>query len=1110
MSKLPWTPWNKVVTLRDELRASDLAMHLFAADLYDVVTGTARPVYGDPREFFALTYPTFNLRQLARDVVARLANENDKAVRQLELTYGGGKTHTLVTLYHLVHDPDRLPTELPAVQEFLQTIGRTPPRARVAVLPFDKLDTERGMEVRGPAGEVRRLKNPWSVLAFQLAGPDGLRKLHADGLDAERDSAPAEPLLKELLETPRRDGLATLVLIDETLMYVRQKVYLEPVWRGRLIDFFQNLTQAAVKAPGCALVASLLATDPRKSDTLGKELTNELYAVFRRQREEGVQPVQKEDVAEVLRRRFFKPESVRDREGFRPHVVAALKGIAELDDETRRKGKAEENRFLQSYPFHPDLTELFYAKWTQMESFQRTRDVLKTFALGLRDAAGWDQSPLVSANVFLGPPGRAGLSEAARELVTVASAEEYEGKKQEWGPILESELAKARDVQLELPGLRHRELEQAVFATFLHSQPITIHQAAATRELLVLVGASRPDKIELEKGLRRWARESWFLDDAGRVEAAGEGDGPALPRTWRLGLRPNLTQMHHDACMQVSGDVIEEVLLKEIGKLKSLTAGTREAGIRVHLLPERVRDVEDDGEFHYAILGPKAASSSGSPSAEAKRFLDEKTGPDAPRYYRNAVVLAVPSREGLEVVRNKVREHLGWAEVEHRLRGQEIDPLRQKALETNLERTRREIPAALQQAYCIVVTVSRENEVQAFKLNVGGEPLFQQIKADPKSRIQDSAISAEALLPGGPYDLWHEGETSRPVRDLAEAFAHRPHLPKMLRAREILETLRQGAKEGWFVLRAPRPDHSAQTFWRQEVPESVLGQAGLEVVLCEAAELAELPPALLAPQALPGLWADGRLTIRGLVEYFAGARVVQVPRNGYEEAVTIPRAPRAALEAAVSAAVGEGRLWLLAGPASLCGEAVPPGLLTDDAVLLPPPAPVPPGDLLPERLPEAWPGQTTTARAVAEGLQRKAGRPLPWPTVGAALDAAFHARLLERTPDSGPWPCDFTRAGEVRVRVPASPAPGRSVPPPPPPIEQPRPGLATKVAQSELQSFELQSLADRVSDLLQATVGLDFKIHVRLEVGGDVPPSAAIVARLNELLGEVAEGLRFR
>jgi hypothetical protein len=144
MSTLPWTPWHKLVRLRDDLRSGELSLSIFAADLYDVAMQKGqRPVYEDPAQFFALTYPTYNLRELARDVVLRLAGRNDKAVRQLELTYGGGKTHALITLFHLVNDPARLP-DLPAVQEFIQHIGLTPAATRVAVLPFDKLDVEKG------------------------------------------------------------------------------------------------------------------------------------------------------------------------------------------------------------------------------------------------------------------------------------------------------------------------------------------------------------------------------------------------------------------------------------------------------------------------------------------------------------------------------------------------------------------------------------------------------------------------------------------------------------------------------------------------------------------------------------------------------------------------------------------------------------------------------------------------------------------------------------------------------------------------------------------------------------------------------------------------------
>src|SRR5258708_15732355 len=143
------------------------------------------------------------MRELEKDVALRLAGKNDKAVRQLELTYGGGKTHTLITLYHLAHHPGQLP-DLPTVQEFRNYIGMNSPQARIAVLAFDKLDAEKAMELVGPPGTKPWFRPPWSVLAFQLAGSDGLRLLHADRQDAGRETAPAENRLVELLSMPPR------------------------------------------------------------------------------------------------------------------------------------------------------------------------------------------------------------------------------------------------------------------------------------------------------------------------------------------------------------------------------------------------------------------------------------------------------------------------------------------------------------------------------------------------------------------------------------------------------------------------------------------------------------------------------------------------------------------------------------------------------------------------------------------------------------------------------------------------------------------------------------------------------------------------------------------
>ncbi len=1103
-------PWHEVVQLRDDLRTGELSLSLFAADLYDVAIGTAQPVYQDPSHFFALTYPTFNLRELAKDVMLRLAGKNDKAIRQLELTYGGGKTHTLITLYHLTNTPGLLPVELAAVQEFTQHIGQMPPRARVAVLAFDKLDAEKGMEVQAPDGERRRLNHPWSVLAFQLAGGEGLRILNANDEEIERESAPAEPLLVSLLSIPVREGLAPLILIDEVLMYAREKVGLDANWRSKLTNFFQYLTQAATKVRTCAIVASLLATDPMKSDVLGKELTQELSAILRREKEESVQPVLKEDVAEVLRRRFFEPESIRDRNAFRKHVTAAVQGIAEVDEQTKKDMKRAESRFLDSYPFHPDLTEVLYAKWTQLESFQRTRGILRTFALALRDAEKWDTSALVATNVFLGEPGKSALSESARELTNVAETEEYEGKRQSWTSILEGELAKAREIQGEVRALHYREVEQAVFATFLHSQPVG--QKAQTRELLVLLGANKPDKIELEKALRQWTEVSWFLDEGAFQDAVtGEVHHRDLPGYWRLGSRPNLKQMHHDACTRVLPGVVEDKLLETIRKCSSLTAGASGSGVRVHTLPEKPSDVEDDGDFHYVVLGPKAAARPGSPSSEARRFLNEKSGPEAPRVYRNTVVLAVPSVEGLEAARNAIRDNQGWLQVESQLKGQEIDNNRKQLLELEKKKTQERSIELVKQAYTIVVTVSDKNDIIAFKVVLrDNTSLFNVIKADPQARILEGAVTAEALLPDGPYNLWHEGETEYRVNDMEKAFAQFYRLPKMLNRKAIIETLLNGCRDGLFVLRSTRADHSCKTFWYDAPDSTDVKDLNLVVVLPEEAELIGIPSRLLSPGVLPELWSDAELRLQEVFNYFSGTRRIKGEFEGETKAV--PRTERSVVNEAIQAAVKERRLWLLSGRASLLAEDVPVDLLIDDATIQAPPPPLAARDVIPDNLPEAWKGTTeTTAREIAEALSRKMGKVLPWLIVRDALTAAFNARFVERA--SGQWPCDYAGAGMVLVRQRAEEAENKVGADEKVEVHDPdavyKPGVLA--AEAVLSVAEIQNLEEEIGALMKAGVdlfGVEPKFSLRIEIMPKTNAEREKVEEFNGILREVSRRLR--
>jgi hypothetical protein len=1096
-SQLPWKPWHAVVTLRDDLRTGELALNQFAADLHEVLMQSGqRPLYEDPRQFFALTYPTHNLRELVKDVALRLAGQSDKAVRQLELTYGGGKTHTLITLRHLFHDPAHLP-DLPAVQEFVQHIGQPLSRAHVVALCFDKVDLEKGLAVCAPDGQTRRLKQPWSLLAYQLAGDAGLAQMRDDGQAEERTTPPADTVIGPLLAAVTQQGSSVLVLIDEVMMYVRGKLAQDPQARDLLIYFFQALTQAIASVPRCAMVASLLASDPDQNDALGRILQGQLYDIFNRYREAAIEPVVREDVAEVLRRRFFTPESIQDRAAFKPHVIAALKGLQAFDDSARSKDAEE--LFLKNYPFHPDLTDVFYGKWTSLDRFQKTRGVLRTFALALRQAEAWDASPLIGPAAFLNVPGRPDLAEATRELCIYAENEDDSGRKQDWKGLLASELERARYWQDQVIGLKRRELEQAVIATFLHSQPIG--RTAKTLELLRLIGPTRPDKINLEKGLRGWADDSHWLDDKYTETAAN-----ALPREWRLGNRPNLKHMHDQAEKDIAEDVVAARLGEEIGKLKTWFQVPPGLGVRLHILPRQPSDIEDDGAFHFAILGPDAASDARAPSKAALAFLTEKTGTDTPRAYPNAVLLVVPSRDGLHAVRARLRDALAWEKVEadlNRLEGT-VDPARKTQLQAKLQAAKQSVPGLLRQAYHVVVTVSEQGQPHAFRITVSDGPLFEAVKASQDARIKDAALDADALLPGGAYPLWHEGDTRRRVKDLVNAFAANPALPKMLRTQDIYDTLADGCAKGAFVLRLTRPDRTVRTWWFARPEEAVMKDRDLELMLSEAATLAELDGALLAPGRLPGLWSGDTLAVHQVHAYFQGSHAVIVDKGGYEEPLAIPRTEPATVDAAIAQAVAAGTLWLVNEPASLLGEPIPAGVLTEAATLRPPPPAVNVLELLPGALPEAWNDGAATAWNLAEALSQKTGLPLPWRTVREAIDGALRAHYLEL---EGVWPCEFAAARQVVLRE------KKDFPKPKPPtIDDPsktryRRFIAS--AEMELASHQIQDLSDALPDLMDwsAARQIPLRFVVRIECGdGRMELPDEVLEPINAVLEKVKEG----
>ena len=1107
--------WHEHCVLRDDVRQGTLTLAEFAADLYGVRTGDAPNVYRLPDLFFDRTYPTYNLKTLVRDVFQRLSGHGGKPVIRVQVAYGGGKTHALIALLHLAERGDELTTH-PTVQEFMGFSGVDPlPQARVALLPFDKFDVIEGLSVFGPDGTPRQVKTPWGALAYQLAGDEGLAKVADHEADYVR---PAEPLLVELLKAPQEAGLSTLILIDETLLYMRSAVNNDPRRLGILQDFFQLLTQAVSRVEGAAIVASLIASDVVSDDSTGAQVLSAMENVFRRV-EETVEPVSREDISELLRRRLFEsvpPETTRRA------IVDSLTGAMQrLPLRDSQKDRTAYDRLLDSYPFHPDLLDICYRKWTQLGKFQRTRGVLRTFATALRASDGEDPSPFVGPCALLGPNGE--FSEAIRELIEACE----EGN--QWTPILIGELQKAREIQVGFPLLKCREIEVAVLSTFLHSQPAG--QKADLTDLYSLLAHPDIDTISVEEGLSKWREISWFLK---------ENDS-----SWALGTTSNLTSMHTRAMGRVTEDRINDDLVQRIRNTR-LDENTTD--VRVHALPDSPADIPDNPDLHFVIVRHEYAAVPGEDvSASLKAFFD--------RTYRNNVIILAPENSRLIGLRSRIRKILGWEGIES---GDEVNLLSepQKAL---LRQRKRDDEAgivdSIKLTYSVLIAIDEVGEIKARLLPPGSDSPLERAKTflEEEERLLTTALDPNLLTPDSHLELWGEEETSKPIQGLYRMFASLSRLPRLLGQKVLVETLQCGVKEGLIVLRSVRPDGSQHTYWRESPPDEDLSNKGLEIVPVEHAELHNLRPELLRPNRLPELWQDDStsITVGTIREFFRGDDVPQLASDEI-------------LFGAIRGAVGAGLLMARRQNRAYLGEAIPDAELSDDLELFHPLARISGTEISQNSLPEAWEADTSSVGKVMDALAASKGMPMPWGLVVDAVNDGLSKALFEITEESPAWPCSADNADKIGLQISQAPVTidftdftelmqqpfdesgqptlgwikerleskkGISIPDDVfrnavqkasdhniITLEDPltddlyeirvRKPSWTNYAESNLEEKEIQDLADLIADLIEIAPELDFKFRISIAAEGE-PPSDEVLEQINEALRKVTDQLKF-
>jgi predicted AAA+ superfamily ATPase len=574
--------------------------------------------------------------------VQRLAGQGGDPVVQLQTNFGGGKTHSMLALYHLFSGI--APSELPGIDGVMQEAGVTTlPSVRRVVLVGNKISP--GNPVTKPDGTV--VRTLWGELAWQLGGKKAFQHLRADD---EKATSPGD-VLRQLFNAY---GPA-LILIDEWVAYARQLHDQRDLPAGTFetqFTFAQALTEAAKAAPHCLLVISLPASDTAEhTDDVevggrrGREALDRLRNVVGRV-ESAWRPASAEEGFEIVRRRLFEP--LTDAVQFRDRDVVA-RAFADLYRTQHQEFPSEcrdadyEQHLRAAYPIHPEVFDRLYTDWSTLVKFQRTRGVLRLMAAVIHSL--WekgDRNPLIQpATIPIDDPRV--QSELTRYLPD------------HWAPILEKDVDGPSSLPLrldgEVPNLGKFAATRRVARTiYLGSAPITTAANRGLEDRRVKLGCVMPGESPAVFGdaLRRLAAVATYLYQDG-------------PRYW-YSTQPTVTKLAEDRAEQLKRD--PDKVMHELDK--RLRADLRTMGDfhRVHPLPGSSADVPDDLDARLVVLGVDHAYSRepGSAAETAAQAILEMRG-TTPRLYRNALVFLAADKTRLQDLEEAVRMSLAWQSI---------------------------------------------------------------------------------------------------------------------------------------------------------------------------------------------------------------------------------------------------------------------------------------------------------------------------------------------------------------------------------------------------------------------------------------------------------------
>lgn len=751
--------WWQVVTPHKDIREKSFSEAVFAADLGDVMSGTAPEEYRDPRLFFEKTYMTVGLKNLARNVLSRLSTGQGDPVIQLQTPFGGGKTHALLTLYHLVNSYDHV-AHLPQLQD-LVTQWHGFSGARVAAFVGTAADPVKG-------------KTPWGEIAFQL-GCYEIIKEH----DVRR-VAPGKERLKEIL---KRSG-PTLILIDELLQYIvkaNRIEKIEKITQGQTLAFLQEISEAVATSEKSVLVLTLPASNLEQYDEEAEKTLAQLQKVSGRVESIYV-PVEGVEIYEVIRKRLFEnlgdPKIHRKIADAYFHLYQGLGN--DIPAEVREMAYRE--KLERAYPFHPELIDVLYKRWGSFPTFQRTRGVLRLLAQVVGDL--YDKklyAPLIQSSLV-----DLGNTSVRREFI------KHIGN--EYDSIVSADIVgKARQIDQEM-GSEYEKYD--------------IAKGLATSVFL----------YSFSGGERRGVNLPWL-----RVAILREGIPPTIvgdaiskledslwyfhseKRFYSFKNQPNLNRIIVDKEEAIDPDHVKNSLYEHLSKL------AKGAYFDVYLWPKTPGDIPDNKRLKLILLEPGQKYGENETEQFTREIFDN-TGATF-RIYRNTLFIVALDAGASASLERQLRRFLALHDISSD-KNISLTASARDELRTKLEDVKKDLPYLIIAAYRHVAWRSNGDVIwrDMGLPTVGVKPSLSE---RVWQYLKDEEQILSSLTPKLILDrAFGKDELEKTLQDVYDIFLKTPGLPCLESEKILIEAVRQGVRTGLLGVRI-----DSKLYFRETPPD---------------------------------------------------------------------------------------------------------------------------------------------------------------------------------------------------------------------------------------------------------------------------------------------------